>query len=87
MNTKSNYYVFYDSTWLQIAITAFGKIFCREEMLVDLSVFPEIHQIKLMIRQTKFLEKALSSPAKLNPVRKRNFHQLQSYSLFENTFQ
>ena len=49
MNTQSNYYVFYDSTWLQIAITAFGKIFSPEEMLVDLAGFPEIRQIKLMI--------------------------------------
>ena len=71
MNTKSNYYVFYDSTWLQIAITAFGKIFCREEMLVDLSVFPEIHQIKLMIRQTKFLRKSTFVTRKIKSCQKK----------------
>ena len=37
-------------TWLQITITAFGKIFSREEMLADLTLFPEIRQIKFMIR-------------------------------------
>ena len=74
-------------TWLQITITAFGKIFSREEMLVDLAVFPEIRQIKLMICQTKLPRKNTSSPAKLNPVGKKNFHQLQSYSLFENALQ
>ena len=37
-------------SWLQITITAFGKIFSREEMLADLTVFPEIRQIKFMIR-------------------------------------
>ena len=80
MNIQSSYYVSYDSTWLQITITAFGKIFSREEMLVDLAVFPEI-------RQTKLPRKNTSSPAKLNPVGKKNFHQLQSYSLFENALQ
>ena len=87
MNIQSSYYVFYDSTWLQITITAFGKIFSREEMLVDLAVFPEIRQIKLMICQTKLPRKNTSSPAKLNPVGKKNFHQLQSYSLFQNALQ
>ena len=39
MNTEIDYYVFYDSTSLQIIITAFRKIFSLEEMLADLAVF------------------------------------------------
>ena len=48
--TKQLLRFFYGSTYLQITITVFGKIFSREELLVDLAVFPEIRQIKLMIR-------------------------------------
>ena len=54
MITQSNYYIFYYSTWLQITITTFGKTFSWEEMLADLAVFPDISQIKLVIRQIKF---------------------------------
>ena len=35
-----------------------------------------------MIRRIKFPGKTLSSPAKLNPVEKKNFHRLQCFSLF-----
>ena len=52
--TKQLLRFFYGSTYLQITITVFGKIFSREELLVDLAVFPEIRQIKLMIRWNKF---------------------------------
>ena len=57
MNTQSNYYIFYYSTWLHITITTFGKMFSREEILADLAGFPELRQIKLMIRQIKFPRK------------------------------
>ena len=76
MNTQSNYYVFYDSNWLQIAITAFGKIFSREEMLVDLAVFPEIRQIKLVIRQTKFPRKSTFVIHKIKSCQKKKLSSI-----------
>ena len=76
MNIQSSYYVFYDSTWLQITITAFGKIFSREEMLADLAVFPEIRQIKLMIRQTKFTRKNTFVTRKIKSCRKKNLSSI-----------
>ena len=47
-------------------------------MLADLADFSEIHQIKLMIRQIKCPQKTLLLPAKLNPAKKKNFHQSQN---------
>ena len=63
-------------TWLQITITAFGKIFSREEMLADLAVFPEIRQIKLMIRQTKFTRKNTFVTRKIKSCRKKNLSSI-----------
>ena len=63
-------------TWLQITITAFGKIFSREEMLADLAVFPEIRQIKLMIRQTKFLRKNTFFTLKIKSCRKKKLSSI-----------
>ena len=74
-------------TWLQITNTAFGKIFSREEILSNLAVFPEIRQIKLMIRQIKFPQKNTFVSRKIKFCwKKKNFNQLQNCSLFENTF-
>ena len=63
-------------TWLQITITAFGKIFSREEMLADLAVFPEIRQIKLMIRQTKFTRKNTFVTRKIKSCRKKHLSSI-----------
>ena len=66
MNTQSSYYIFYYSTWLQITIITFGKIFSREEMLADLAVFSEIRQIKFQRRNTFVTRKIKSRRKKKN---------------------